>query len=119
MAYISQIQDTSGTTHQIRPYTASLSSINLNTITGTGFYEVNNCSNSKYTNATLVCTKKGNGCTQIETDYSTGMIATRTYNGTTWSDWLELSSILAITDDDGVVMFSPITAYQNRDNNGY
>lgn len=120
MAYISQITDLSGSTHQIKPYTSSLSGVNLNSVTGTGFYKVSNCSSSKYDNATLVVSESASGCSQIETDISTGAIAVRTYNGSIWTTWKELSTTLIATYDSlGNVTITPMDAVADADNTSY
>lgn len=120
MAYISQITDLNGSTHQIKPYTSNLSAVNLNTITGTGFYKVSNCTNSKYDNATLVVSESASGCSQIETDIVSGTIAVRTYNGSIWSSWKELSTTLIATYDNlGNVTISPMDAVADADSTSY
>lgn len=120
MAYISQIKDTGNNTHQIKPYTTTLSSVNLNTITGTGFYKVSNCTNSKYTTATLVVSESASGCSQMETDISTGAVAVRTYNGSSWTAWQELSNALIATyDSNGHVTIQQITAVEDADGTSY
>lgn len=120
MAYISQITDLSGNTHQIKPYTSSLSNINLNSVTGTGFYKVSNCTNSKYSNATLVVSESVSGCSQVETEIASGAISVRTYNGSTWSSWKELSTTLVATyDNNGNVTISPMDAIADGDSTSY
>ena len=79
MAYISSVTTPDNTTYYVKPYTTTLSSVDLNTITGTGFYSVNNCTNAKFTTGTLVVTTHANtnSCTQMMTDLSTGDVAVR------------------------------------------
>ena len=101
MAYISSITLPNGSQYDIKPSTTTLSSVNLNTITGTGFYTVNNCTNSKYTQATLmVVNYSSTYCSQTEIDLSTGKSAVRILNNGTWGAWKEIGQLhITYTDN--------------------
>lgn len=117
MGYISQITLPDGNTHQIKPATTALSGVNLNTITGTGFYSVTNCTNSKFTSATLIVISYTSGyTTQIESNINNGAIAIRTNVNGNWGSWTELMvSIAATYDNNGNVTLAPSTSYADGD----
>ena len=74
----------------------NLTSVDLNTVVTSGFYFATNCTNSKYTAATLVVIGYSGttSCTQIESNITTNELAMRTlYNGT-WSDWEVISTTI-------------------------
>lgn len=61
----------------------------LNNITKTGFYNAMTCTNAKYPYSTLIVIGYylSGYCTQIQTDVTTGAIATRSQINGTWSAW--------------------------------
>ena len=65
---------------------------NLNNVTATGFYNAMTCTNAKYTYSTLIVIGyyfRGY-CKNIQTDVTTGAIATRSQINGTWSAWKEI-----------------------------
>lgn len=73
----------------------------LNTITKTGFYNAMTCTNAKYPYSTLIVIGYylSGYCTQIQSDVTTGAIATRTQINGTWSSWKVLSTTVTSTYD--------------------
>lgn len=67
---------------------------NLNNVTKTGFYNAMTCTNAKYTYSTLIVIGYylSGYCTQIQTDVTTGAIATRSQINGTWSAWKEIDT---------------------------
>lgn len=61
----------------------------LNNITATGFYNAMTCRNAKYLYSTLIVIGYylSGYCTQIQSDVTTGAIATRTQINGSWSTW--------------------------------
>lgn len=61
----------------------------LNQVTKTGFYNAMTCKNAKYLYSTLIVIGYylDGYCTQIQSDVTTGAIATRTQINGTWSVW--------------------------------
>ena len=81
---------------------------NLNNVTKTGFYNAMTCTNAKYTYSTLIVIGYylDGYCTQIQTDVTTGAIATRSQINGTWSSWKVITqegSIRATDDGAGTV----------------
>lgn len=74
---------------------------NLNTITKTGFYNAMTCTNAKYPYSTLIVIGYylSGYCTQIQSDVTTGAIATRTQINGTWSSWKVISTAITSTYD--------------------
>lgn len=66
----------------------------LNTVTKTGFYNAMTCKNAKYPYSTLIVVGYylGGYCTQIQSDVTTGAIATRTQINGSWTAWKVISS---------------------------
>lgn len=62
---------------------------NLNQVTKTGLYNAITCTNAKYPYSTLIVIGYylEGYCTQIQSDVTTGAIATRTQINWKWSDW--------------------------------
>lgn len=75
----------------VNPSTGSMElwSRDLNTITKTGFYNAMTCQNAKYPYSTLIVVGYylGGYCTQIQSDVTTGDIATRTQINGSWTAW--------------------------------
>ena len=61
----------------------------LNQVTRTGMYNAITCKNAKYQYSTLIVIGYylSGYCTQIQSDVTTGAIATRTQINWTWSAW--------------------------------
>jgi hypothetical protein len=61
----------------------------LNQVTKTGLYNAMTCRNAKYQYSTLIVIGYylSGYCTQIQSDVTTGAIATRTQINGTWSAW--------------------------------
>ena len=66
----------------------------LNQVTKTGLYNAMTCKNAKYQYSTLIVIGYylSGYCTQIQSDVTTGAIATRTQINGTWSAWKVISS---------------------------
>lgn len=66
----------------------------LNQVTKTGLYNAITCRNAKYQYSTLIVIGYylGGYCTQIQSDVTTGAIATRTQINGSWSSWKVISS---------------------------
>lgn len=97
MAYISSITTPDGTSYQLKPSTTSLTGVNLNTITGTGFYDVLNCTNSRYTQATMTVTAySASYCSQMQTDLNTGEISVRVLKNGTWGSWNDITTFATL-----------------------
>lgn len=78
-----------------------LLSQNLNNITATGFYTATTCTNAKYQYSTLIVIGYSSAyCTQIQTDVTTGAMATRTKINGTWSAWKDF--VIGVEDADEV-----------------
>lgn len=73
----------------------------LNSVTKTGFYNAMTCTNAKYPYSTLIVIGYylSGYCTQIQSDVTTGAIATRTQINGTWSSWKVLSTTVTSTYD--------------------
>lgn len=75
----------------VNPTTAAIElwSKNLNEITVSGLYNAITCQNAKYPYSTLIVIGYylDGYCTQIQSDVTTGAIATRTQINGTWSPW--------------------------------
>lgn len=67
---------------------------NLNNVTKTGLYNAMTCTNAKYPYSTLIVIGYylSGYCTQIQSDVTTGAIATRTQINGTWSAWKEIDT---------------------------
>lgn len=67
---------------------------NLNNVTTTGFYNAMTCTNAKYPYSTLIVIGYylSGYCTQIQTDVTTGKLATRSQINGTWSNWIEIDT---------------------------
>lgn len=74
---------------------------NLNNITTTGFYNAMTCTNAKYTYSTLIVIGYylAGYCTQIQTDVTTGNIATRSQINGTWSEWKVIAQGVRSVDE--------------------
>lgn len=61
----------------------------LNAVTKTGFYNAMTCKNAKYPYSTLIVIGYylTGYCTQIQSDVTTGAIATRTQVNGSWTEW--------------------------------
>lgn len=66
---------------------------NLNNVTKTGLYNAMTCTNAKYQYSTLIVIGYylSGYCLQIQSDVTTGALATRTQINGTWSAWKELN----------------------------
>lgn len=66
---------------------------NLNTVTKTGLYNAITCKNAKYQYSTLLVIGYylDGYCTQIQTDVTSGAIATRTQINGSWTTWRVIS----------------------------
>lgn len=66
-----------------------LYSVDLNTVTTSGFYNAMTCRNAKYSYSTLIVVGYylAGYCTQIQTDVTTGNMAVRQQINYTWSPW--------------------------------
>ena len=75
---------------------------NLNNVTTTGFYNAMTCTNAKYTYSTLIVIGYylAGYCTQIQTDVTTGAIATRSQINGTWSAWKVIVQDARIVDEE-------------------
>lgn len=81
---------------------------NLNNVTTTGFYNAMTCTNAKYPYSTLIVIGYylDGYCTQIQSDVTTGAIATRTQINGAWSAWKVITqegSVRATDDGAGTV----------------
>lgn len=74
---------------------------NLNNITATGFYNAMTCTNAKYQYSTLIVIGYylSGYCTQIQTDVTTGNIATRSQINGTWSAWKVIAQDVRSVDE--------------------
>lgn len=74
---------------------------NLNNITTTGFYNAMTCTNAKYQYSTLIVIGYylSGYCTQIQTDVTTGNIATRSQINGTWSEWKVIAQGVRSVDE--------------------
>ena len=75
---------------------------NLNNVTKTGFYNAMTCTNAKYPYSTLIVIGYylSGYCTQIQSDVTTGAIATRTQINGTWSAWKEIAIGVRTVDEE-------------------
>lgn len=100
-----------------------LSSVNLNNIVTSGFYNAVNCTNSKYTAATLVVVGYTgiSSCTQIESDMTTNALAVRTLNNGTWSSWQEIgiTTIGVYHDGNQTVTLTNLEQLTDADTTSY
>lgn len=96
---------------------------NLNSITKTGFYNAMTCTNAKYPYSTLIVIGYylSGYCTQIQSDVTTGAIATRTQINGTWSSWKVLSTTVTSTYDNNgnVTLISGGSDYADGDGVSY
>lgn len=66
----------------------------LNTVTKSGLYNAMTCTNAKYPYSTLIVIGYylSGYCTQIQTDVTTGIMATRSQVNGTWNAWKEIDT---------------------------
>lgn len=74
-------------------------SADLNNVTTSGLYNAMTCTNAKYPHSTLIVIGyyMDGYCTQIQSDVTTGAIATRTQINGTWSAWKEIDTSVFYT----------------------